>query len=74
MSDKLPIGTRIVFVNTLDVAACGDHPEMVYAHKGDEGEGTGYNEWEGYWVKRDAWNTPFGAEIETEFIELKISD
>jgi len=41
MSEKLPIGTRIVFVKLLDEAACGDHPELVYAYKGDEGEVTG---------------------------------
>jgi len=70
--DKLEIGTRIIFVKLLDSPATGDHPELVYAYKGDEGEVTGYNNFEGYWVKRDKWPAPFGAEIETEFIELKL--
>jgi len=58
---KLPIGTRIFFVKDLFCEASGDHPAMFFAQQGESGEITGYNNFEGYMVKRDSWPTSFGA-------------
>lgn len=70
-SDKqrLPIGTRIVFLKTLDALACEDHPAFLYAKKGQGGEVTGHGCREGHWVKWDHWSTPFGAEYGIDFTE-----
>jgi len=57
----LPVGTRIRFTKTLIQAASGDHPTLLYAEKGTEGEITGHGCREGYWVKWDRWPHPFGA-------------
>jgi hypothetical protein len=71
VSDKklLPIGTRIRFIKSLYGAATGDSPPCVYAEKGDGGVVTGYNNFEGHWVKWDHWPHAFGAEYGTEFVE-----
>lgn len=71
MTKILPVGTRIKFLKDLTEDACGDHPMFIYAEKGELGEVTGHGTKEGYWVKRDIWDTPFGAEYGTEFIEEK---
>ena len=68
--EKLPIGTRIKFIKTLDACATGDHPDIIYARKDEEGEITGHDAKEGYMVKADSWAASFGAELETEFVIL----
>jgi hypothetical protein len=68
-SDKelLPIGTRIVFLKTLDQGPNEDSPAIVFAEKGDGGCVTGHGCKERYWVKWDKWQAPFGAIHGTEF-------
>ena len=66
----LPIGTRIRFVERLDAAANEDHPDIVYAKKGETGEIVGHGCKEGYWVKTDHWPARFGASRE-EFEPLQ---
>jgi len=63
MNGKLKVGTRIKFNKTLTEGACEDHPSRLYASKGEEGEITGHDCWEGYMVKRDRWPAPFGCEL-----------
>ena len=65
---KLPIGTRIRFIRTLDEGPTSDRPATLFASKGEKGEVTGHNEWEGYWVKTDTWPNPFGAVLGKEFV------
>lgn len=57
----LPVGTRIRFTKELTASACEDHPNLLYARAGELGEITGHGCREGYWVKTDDWQTPFGA-------------
>lgn len=63
---KLPIGTRIRFPREVDSPANEEHPHLVYAYAGEEGEIVGHNEWEheGYMVKSTNWPHPFGAKRE----------
>lgn len=65
----IPIGNRIRFLKTLDARATEDHPDIVYAKKGELGTITGYGTKEGYWVKTDNWPSAFGAS-DTEFEEV----
>jgi hypothetical protein len=67
MSEKLPIGTRIVFLKDLTEGPSDEHPGRHYASKGDGGVVTGHDCREGHWVKWDKWPAPFGAELGTEF-------
>lgn len=66
----LPVGTKIIFLRTLDSGPTEDHPACVFASKGDAGEVTGHGCKEGYWVKRDGWPHPFGAYLGLEFEAL----
>jgi hypothetical protein len=66
---QLPVGTRIKFLQTLTAPACGDHPELLYASKGQGGEVVGHDCAEGHWVVADNWPNKFGATYGTEFIE-----
>ncbi len=61
-ADELPVGTRIRFTRTLDCGPTEESPALLFANKDEEGEITGHGCWEGYWVKRDAWDEPFGCE------------
>jgi len=68
MSDiRLPVGTKIRFLQTLETGPTGDHPALLFARKGQTGEVTGHNDNEGHWVKTDDWATPFGATYKVEF-------
>jgi len=59
---KLPIGTKIRFTKTLEDGANEDHPDLLYAEKGELGEIVGHNAKEGYMVKADRWpKASFGA-------------
>lgn len=62
--ELLPVGTRIRFTQELISPACGDHPELVYAYRGELGQVTGHGTKEGYWVKSDQWPHSFGASPE----------
>ena len=66
--EKLPIGTKITFVKNLTEPATGDHPASLFAKKGEHGEITGYNDFEGYNVKVNGWPYSFGAVLKEEFI------
>ncbi len=62
---KLTIGTRIRFLKDLIEPPGEDHPTLLYAAKGEEGQITGYNDFEGYWVTADHYaSAPFGAKRE----------
>lgn len=67
----LPIGTRIKFLKDLTEGANGEHPALLFAKKGDGGEVIGHGCREGHWVKWDKWPEKFGAELGTDFIEVK---
>ena len=68
MSEKLPIGTRIEFLQTLTSGPSDHSPGNHYATKGDFGEVTGHGCSEGHWVKWDGWKSAaFGAELGTDF-------
>lgn len=69
-SEYLPIGTRIRFVKTLEAAANEDHPDIIYAFKGEPGRVVGYGASEGYWVEVDNHGRRFGASRE-EFVVIK---
>ena len=58
---RLPVGTRIRFLRTLEQGPTEESPPLLFANTGEEGEVTGHGCWEGHWVKRDAWPAPFGA-------------
>ena len=63
--DPLGVGTRIRFRKLLDAPANEDHPEIIYAVKGEMGTITGHGTREGYWVKSDAWaSASFGASLD----------
>lgn len=69
---RYPKGTPIRFLKHLTEGPCEDHPGIIYAGKGQLGtiakdEGTR----EGYWVKTDDWDTPFGAKLGEEFEVIK---
>lgn len=65
---SLPVGTKIRFLKTICIPACGDHPELLLAEKGDGGEVVaGEPCREGHWVKWDHWKTPFGAQLGVDF-------
>ncbi len=61
ISEKLAIGTRIRFTRDLIEPACGDHPRLIYARKGETGTILDYNASEGYMVQADANPGKFGA-------------
>lgn len=61
-STRVAAGTRITFSRSLSAPATGDHPALEYARAGEHGQITGYNDFEGYWVKTDTWPHPFGAQ------------
>jgi hypothetical protein len=61
---KLQIGTQIRFLKDLIEPACGDHPTLLYASKGDLATVTGYNDFEGYMVTREKCGKEFGASAE----------
>lgn len=65
----LPIGTRIIFIKELASGPSEYSPGNLYARKGDGGEVTGHDCWEGHWVKWDKWPAPFGAQYGIDFIE-----
>lgn len=67
--ERLPIGTRIVFLKDLTCGPTGDHPAFFFARKGEGGVVTGHNNFEGHMVKWDGWPAAFGAELGTEFKE-----
>ena len=69
---KAKIGTRIKFIKTLEASATGDHPDIIYARKDEEGEITGHDAKEGYMVKMDSWDASFGAILGEEFIPLTL--
>ena len=63
------IGDRIRFTKTLTEEACGDHPRLLYASKGELGEIVPAQYGTEIWAKRDAWPAPFAVttdEIEHE--------
>jgi hypothetical protein len=73
MTEKLPIGTRIVFLKALSQGPTGDTPAFLFARKGEGGVVTGHNDFEGHSVKWDGWpSASFGAELGTEFQEEKV--
>lgn len=65
---RLPIGTRIRFVKTLESGPDEDSPARLYARKGEGGIVTGHNDFEGHWVKWDGWDASFGARLGGEFV------
>ncbi len=64
---KVPVGTRIVFLKTLEDGPNEDGPGNHYATKGDGGEVTGHECSEGHWVKWDHWPIAFGAKLGIDF-------
>ena len=62
--------TKIRFTKTLAEAANGDHPDILYAKKGEIGILIGTGSYEGYWVTSETMPTQFGAS-EDEFEILK---
>ena len=62
----LPVGTRIVFNQTIEIGPDDHQPLTVIARKGDSGEVTGHNSKEGFMVQTDIHKQPFGARP-TEF-------
>lgn len=69
----LPVGTRILFTKTLESGPDEFSPGNLYARKGDGGVITGHGTPEGYWVKWDGWEAPFGASRD-EFDPLPKND
>lgn len=67
---RLEIGTRIRFNRTMTEPACGDHPALLYAYKGEAGTITGYGTKEGYWAKTDNHPAAFGAAPHEFDVEL----
>ena len=70
LQDKLPIGTKIIFTETIIESASEDHPTIQFARKGDHGEVIGHNDFEGHTVKSDSWEASFGAVLGKEFKRL----
>ena len=68
---RVPIGTRIKFLKTLEEGPTAETPSFLFAEKGEYGEVTGHNSTEGHWVKTDSWPTPFGAKLGEEFIVVE---
>ena len=61
-ADKVPIGTKITFKETMTKPADDHSPEAIYATQGEHGSITGHDDVkEGYWVKTDTWDASFGA-------------
>ena len=53
--------TRIIFTKTIISPACGDHPELIHAEKGELGViGAGISP-EGKWAKTNRQNIWFGV-------------
>lgn len=68
---KLPIGTRVRFVQDVMEEADGDHPDICLARKGDVGKVTGHNDWQGHYVAVDtAPSYVFGATYVDDFVKL----
>ena len=67
---RLPVGTRIRFTRTLEMGPTEDSPACLFANKDEKGEVTGHGCWEGHYVKRDAWPTPFGAQLGKDFVAI----
>jgi len=70
---RIKIGDRIKFVQEITQDANEETPAFLFARKGDEGEIIKLKgDWKGarYSVKWDNWNTPFYAELGTDFIVL----
>jgi hypothetical protein len=65
--EKIPIGTKIKFLKDLTERANEDHPDIIFAEKDDTGEIISYDAWEGYLVKWDKWDAPFGAQLNIDF-------
>ena len=61
------IGSRIRFCKTLIGQANGDHPDILYASRGELGTVTGIGCKEGYMVRTDSHKTDFGAVFREEF-------
>lgn len=70
-TELLPVGTRIVFLKTLESGPDDYSPGNLYANKGDGGVVTGHGTREGHWVKWDKWPHAFGAELGTEFVAVE---
>lgn len=71
--EKLPVGTRIKFLQTLEQGPTEETPAFLFANKGDGGEivsQQGFGPWD-YSVKWDLWPTSFHAKYGTEFVEDK---
>ncbi len=57
------IGNKIRFLRELSDGPTEDHPACLFANKNDTGEITEVGGCrEGYWVKTDWWDAPFGCE------------
>ena len=65
---KLPVGTRIRFIRTLDAPADDHSPSTLFAEKGELGTVTGHSCFEGHMIKTDKWPNSFGAVIDDEFV------
>ena len=61
MIEPLPVGTRIVFNQTIEFPADDCRPCTLVAQKGTVGSITGHGTKEGYWVQTDWAQEPFGA-------------
>ncbi len=68
-ADLLPIGTKIEFTKSLFGSANDDHPDIVFAYKGETGVILGHDTCEGYRVKADNCEASFGA-ARSEFAPL----
>ena len=66
-SIKIPIGTKITFLRTLEDGPDEDGPGNHYATEGDAGEVTGHDCPEGHWVKWEYWPHAFGAKLGIDF-------
>ncbi len=59
----IEVGDRIRFLKTLEDGPSEEHPAIVYATKGETGQVTKVGGCkEGFWVKTDRWDVPFGCE------------
>lgn len=65
---KHPIGTKIKFIKTLTEGANDEHPGCLFATDGETGIIVSHNASEGYMVKTDSYDAPFGASYGDEFI------
>ncbi len=69
MSNEPKVGDRIRFIKKLWSGPDDYSPGNLYARRGEEGTIVEIGKcWEGFMVKTDDWDAPFGAEIDKEFV------